>query len=147
MHNSKHQCHMAACCTYHLAAKQKPYKKAYLLTENIEEFSGKKYRRKDQLAEKDNKTKRVTGLGRRTREEIAKWNQMTPLRFQTEGRHQTSPVSLWGHWYSGREKCWIDNIKEWTLLSMPELLTMATSHRKDWTKISTESSLLSPHHP
>ena len=45
MHNSKYQCHMAACCTYHrptlLTAKQEPYKKAYLLTKNIEEFSGK----------------------------------------------------------------------------------------------------------
>ena len=36
----------------------------------------------DQQAEKD-KTERVTGLGRRTRQEIAKWNQMTALRFQT----------------------------------------------------------------
>ena len=31
-----------------LAAKQEPYKKAYLLTNNIEEFSGKKLRRMDQ---------------------------------------------------------------------------------------------------
>ena len=38
------------------------------------------------------KTERVTGLGRRTREEIAKWNQMTTLKFQTGGRHQTSPA-------------------------------------------------------
>ena len=30
----------------------------------------------DQQAEKD-KTERVTGLGKRTREEIAKWNQVT----------------------------------------------------------------------
>ena len=44
----------------------------------------------DQQAEKD-KTERGTGLGRRTREEIAKWNQMTALRFQRGGgRHQTS---------------------------------------------------------
>ena len=50
-------------------------------------------RRKGQQAEND-KTERVTGLGRRTSEEIAKWNQMTALRFQTEGRHQTSPASL-----------------------------------------------------
>ena len=27
--------------------------------------------------------------GRRTTEEIAKWNQLTALRFQTGGRHQT----------------------------------------------------------
>ena len=49
----------------------------------------------DQQAEKD-KAERVTGLGRKTREEIAKWNQMTTLRFQTGGRHQTSPASLRG---------------------------------------------------
>ena len=67
----------------------------YLLTKNIEEFSGKKFRRMDQQA--DNKmTERVTGLGRRTRQLIVKWNQMTALRFQTGGRHQTSPASLRG---------------------------------------------------
>ena len=49
----------------------------------------------DQQAKKDLK-ERVTGLGRRTREEIAKWNQMTVLRFRTGGRHQTSPASLQG---------------------------------------------------
>ena len=49
----------------------------------------------DQQAEKA-KTERVTGLGTRTREEIAKWNQMTALRLQTGGRHQTSPASLQG---------------------------------------------------
>ena len=78
-----------------LTAKQEPYKKAYLLSKNIEEFSGKKFRRKGQQAEKD-KTERVTRLGRRKKEEIAKWNQMTALRFQTGGRHQTSPASLRG---------------------------------------------------
>ena len=41
-----------------------------------------KFRRKSQQVEKD-KIERVTGLGRRTREEIAKWNQVTALRFQT----------------------------------------------------------------
>ena len=49
----------------------------------------------DQQAEKDKK-ERVTALGRRTREEIVKWNQMTALRCQTGGR-QTSPASLRGH--------------------------------------------------
>ena len=78
-----------------LTAKQEPYKKAYLFTKNIEEFSGKKFRRKGQQAEND-KTERVTAPGRRTREEIAKWNQMTALRFQTGGRHQTSTASLRG---------------------------------------------------
>ena len=57
----------------------------------------------DQQAEKD-KTERVTGLGRRTRQEIAKWNQMTALTFQTEGRHQTSPASLPGY------RCGKDNL-------------------------------------
>ena len=52
-------------------------------------------KRKDQQAEKD-KIERVTGLGRRTREALAKWNQITALRFQTRRRHQTSPASLRG---------------------------------------------------
>ena len=39
----------------------------------------------------------------------------------------------------GRQrKCWKDNIKEWTSLPMPELLTRA-SCRKDWRRISAES--------
>ena len=45
----------------------------------MKNFLEKKFRRKGQQAEKD-ETERVTGLGRRTREEIAKWNQMTALR-------------------------------------------------------------------
>ena len=61
----------------------------------MKNFLEKKFRRKGQQAEND-KTERVTGLGRRTREEIAKWNQMKALRFQTGGRHQTSPASLRG---------------------------------------------------
>ena len=54
----------------------------------------------DKQAEKD-KTERVTGLGRKTREEIVKWNQMTALRFQmgvsglVDGT-QTPPASLPG---------------------------------------------------
>ena len=43
----------------------------------------------DQQAEKD-MTERITGLGRRTRAEIAKWNQITALRFQTGG--ETSDI-------------------------------------------------------
>ena len=42
-----------------------------------------KFRKKD-------KTEREIGLGKRTREEIVKWNQMTAPRFQTGERHQTS---------------------------------------------------------
>ena len=47
-----------------------------------------------QHAEKRGKTERVTGLGRKTTEEIVKWNQMTALRFQAGGRQQTSLASL-----------------------------------------------------
>ena len=47
-----------------------------------------------QQAERKDKTERVTGLDRKTREEIVKWNQMTALRLQSWGRHQTSPASL-----------------------------------------------------
>ena len=59
-----------------LTAKQEPYKKACLLMKYIEE---------------NDKTERVTGLGRRTREEIAKWNQLTALRFPTGGRTSDIP--------------------------------------------------------
>ena len=81
-----------------LAAKQEPYKKAYLLTKILEELSGKSSGEWTSRQKKKDKTKRVIGLGRRTREEIVKWNQMTALRFQTRGRHQTSPASLRGGW-------------------------------------------------
>ena len=53
-----------------------------------------KVQKKGPAGRKKDKIERVTGLGRRTRKEIAKWNQMTALRFQTGGRHQTSPASL-----------------------------------------------------
>ena len=79
-----------------LAAEQESYKKAYLLTKNIGRIFWKKFRRMDQQAEKKDKTERVIRLGRRTREGIVKWNQMTALRFQTGGRHQTFPASLRG---------------------------------------------------
>ena len=36
-------------------------------------------------------TERVTGLGRRTKEEMAKWNQMTALRFLTGGKTSDIP--------------------------------------------------------
>ena len=48
-----------------LAATQEPYKKAYLLTKNIEEFSGKKFRRKGQQAEKDRKGNRTRQKNKR----------------------------------------------------------------------------------
>ena len=71
-----------------LTAKQEPHKKAYFLTKNIEEFSGKGL---EERASRQKKTERVTGLGRGTREEIAKWNQMTALRFQTGGETSDIP--------------------------------------------------------
>ena len=37
----------------------------------------------------------------------------------------------------------MDNIKEWTSLPIPELLT-GTSCRKDWKRISVESTLMPP---
>ena len=45
----------------------------------------KKFRRMGQQAEKD-KTERATGPGRKTRQEIIKWNQMMALRLQAGGR-------------------------------------------------------------
>ena len=63
----------------------------------MEEFSGKKKSvGNEQVRRKKEKTERAMGVGRRTREEIGKWNQMTALRFQTGGRHQTSPAFLQG---------------------------------------------------
>ena len=99
MHNSKYHCHMAACCTYHRptyfsSLLNRSHKKSLSLNE--------KYRRVFWQAEKD-KIERVTGLGRRTREEIAQWNQMTALRFQTGERYQTSRASLRGSNYSRQE--------------------------------------------
>ena len=52
---------------------------------------------KSQNNGQEDKTQRVMEVGRRTREEIVKWNQRTALRFQTGGRHQTSLTSLRGH--------------------------------------------------
>ena len=44
----------------------------------------------------------------------------------------------------GRQrKCWMNNIKEWTSLPIPELLATAYCG-KDWKRISAESSRVSP---
>ena len=75
-----------------LAAKQQSYKKAYLLTKILKNFLGKvqkngpagRKKRKD-------KTERVIGLGRRTRQEIVKWNQMT-ARPEIPNRRETSDI-------------------------------------------------------
>ena len=58
-----------------LAAKEES-KKPTSLTKSIEDFFGKV--QKKGPAGKKYKIERATGLGRRTREEIVKWNQMTP---------------------------------------------------------------------
>ena len=42
--------------------------------------------------------------------------------------------------------CWTDDSKEWTCLPVPELITTAFL-RKDWKRISAESSLMSPRRP
>ena len=88
-----------------LAAKKEPNKQQqqkspnYLLMKNAGNIfwrkkiheNGPTSRRK----KKRDKTERVTGLSRRTRVEIVKWNQMTALRFQTGGaggiRHPRPP--------------------------------------------------------
>ena len=57
----------------------------------LEEFSGKSAG--EWTSRQKKKTERVIGLGRRTREEIVKRNQMTALGFQTGGdiRHPRPP--------------------------------------------------------
>ena len=75
-----------------LTAKQEPYKKAYLLTKYIGRIFWKSSGEwTSRQKEKRDKTERVIGLGRRTREEIVKWNQMTALRFQTGGETSYIP--------------------------------------------------------
>ena len=59
-----------------------------------------------------------------------------------------SKTILWDTLEGGRccgqqRKCWMDNIKQWTSLSTPELLAKA-SCRKDWKSISAESSAMYP---
>ena len=81
MHNSKYQCHMAVCCTYHRPTHFSKLLNGSHTTKNIEEFSGKSF--EERASRQKKMRQKVTGLGRRTREEIAKWNQMTALRFQT----------------------------------------------------------------
>ena len=84
--------HVPPTSLLHLAAKQEPYQRRFH-QRKILNFLEKKVRRMGQEAEKD-KSERAIGVGRGTRQEIVKWNQMTALRFQTRGRHQTSPASL-----------------------------------------------------
>ena len=54
--------------------------------------------------------------------------------------HRISVSTQSGRRRGRQRKCWRDNIKGWTSLPMPELLTGA-SCRKVWKRISAESSL------
>ena len=67
-----------------------------------------------------NKTERATGVGRRARKEIVKWNQTTALRFKTGGRHQTSPASLRGRKgkVMGRESNVYIKVGMWSVKSL-----------------------------
>ena len=56
--------------------------------------AGRKKKKKEKKKERD-ETERVTGLGRRTRQDIAKWNQMKTQRFQT-GRDIRHPRPTFG---------------------------------------------------
>ena len=67
----------------------------------------KKVQENGPAGRKKKKTERVTGLGRNSREEIVKWNQITALRFQTGGdiRHPRPPVGEGGGRERQRESC------------------------------------------
>ena len=51
-----------------------------------------------------------------------------------------------GRHHGRQRKYSMDNVKEWTFPPVPELLTGAFC-RKDWKRISAESSLMSPRRP
>ena len=89
----------AAHTTYQLSSPScstRDIQKSLILNEKYLRVSGKKCKENGPLAEKwrDRKSKRTRQ--KKTRQEIGKGNQMTALRFQTGGRHQTSPASLGG---------------------------------------------------
>ena len=64
--------HIPPTSLHLLTAKQEPCKKDDHLTKNKEEFSGKSSEEWTSRQKKEEeKTEKVTGLGRRTREEIA----------------------------------------------------------------------------
>ena len=72
-----------------LAAKQEPYRKAHLLTKNIEDFLGKK--RASRQEKKPRKSDRTwqKNKGGDSKLETSKGGKGW-------GRHQTSPAFLWG---------------------------------------------------
>ena len=79
-----------------LAAKQERYKKSISKRKMLKKFPEKSSGEWACRQKKKDRTEKLTGLGRRTREEIVKWNQLKALRFQTGRRHQTSSASLRG---------------------------------------------------
>ena len=75
---------------HHPAVQQEPHKKAYLLTKTCRIVSRKNNQEKRHgIKRKNDKTDRARGLGKKTRQETEKGNQMTALRFQTGGEPQT----------------------------------------------------------
>ena len=78
-----------------LAAKQEQYKKQEQQQQQKTQSLNEKYLKNfwEEVQEngpagsKKDMTERVIGLGRRTREEILEWNQMTAMGFQTRGKH------------------------------------------------------------
>ena len=100
MHNGKYQCHMAASCTYHRptiisCCSTRAIQKSLTLNEKYLSFLEKKSGEWT-ISRKMTKQKEQEDLAEKTREEIGKRNHMTALRFQTGGRHQTSPASIQG---------------------------------------------------
>ena len=45
-------------------------------------------------------TEGATGLGRLTKGQKEKWNQITAVGFKTGGRHQKCPASFQGYWHT-----------------------------------------------
>ena len=90
---------MAACCPptnlLLLAAKQEPYKKAYLLMKNTKEFSGKKVLKNGPAGRKrqDRKCNRTRQKKKRGDSKVE--SNDSP-EIPDRGRHQTSLASLPG---------------------------------------------------
>ena len=140
---------------YHLlAAIHKPYRKAYLLMKNTEEFSGKISLGNRPVGRKKDKTKRAMEAGRKTREEIVKWNQMTVLRFLTgethphlwppfEGSFKGNTAETWERlcWANVRFPKHLDtklNKRElnWTGLNVEQIYTFPSTWIPNWTRQS-----------
>ena len=83
---------------------------------------------------------------------LATVKRRKPARFGHVSRHDSLSKTILqgtledGRRRGGQKKWWMENIKDWTSLPTPELLTKA-SCRKDWLRISAETSLMSPRRP